>query len=222
MFSAAIFDMDGLLIDSERVIMQAWIEAARAAGVVLRPEACAAVIGLADAESDEILAGLLGGRDVFTVVRSTAERRCAVQATEHTFPLKSGARELLFLLRAAEVPCAIASSSSIPDVRQRLSGVGILEYFDALAGGNEVARGKPDPAVYELAAARLGAAPTACLAFEDSGHGALAALGAGAQVVLVPDLQTLPAEWSTRSLRILARLDDAIEHLPDWFGTGSS
>ena len=217
MFSAAIFDMDGLLIDSERVYMHAWIEAARAAGVELRPEAYVSVIGLADAESDGFLTGLLGGPEVFADVGAAVDKRFGAATDEPAFPLKRGARELLALLREAEIPCAVASSTCAADVRRRLAEVGVLGHFAALAGGDEVPRGKPDPAVYQLAARRLGTPPAACLAFEDSEHGALAALGAGAQVVLVPDLRAPPPKLATRSLRVLATLTDAIEHAPSWF-----
>ena len=113
--------------------------------------------------------------------------------------------------------CGVASSSRAAEIRQRLQAVGVLHTFASIAGGDEVPRGKPDPAVYELAASRLGVPASACLVFEDSENGALAALAAGAQVVLVPDLRTPSNAVAGRSLHVLSSLHDAIGQVPHWF-----
>jgi HAD superfamily hydrolase (TIGR01509 family) len=130
------------------------------------------------------------------------------------FPLKPGALQLLALLRQRGVPCAVASSTYVEEVRRRLAQVGVLDFFQALAGGDEVLRSKPDPAVYLLAASRLGVAPAQCLAFEDSDHGARAAHVAGLRVVLVPDLKA--HEFASAYLH-LASLADAMTHVDRWF-----
>ena len=217
MFHAAIFDMDGLLIDSERAIMRAWIDAARDVGIALEPDAYAAVVGRSAPESTEILVALLGGPDAFRAVRSRAADVLARGRRDPVFPLKSGVRDLLTLLQAMDIRCGVASSSSAAEIRHRLGAVDVLPHFRAVAGGDEVPRGKPDPAVYRLAAERLGVPATACLAFEDSENGARAALAAGAQVVLVPDLRTLPESVARSSIGVLRTLTDAIECVPGWF-----
>lgn len=216
-YQAAIFDMDGLLIDSERTIMQAWIDAAAATGVTLQAEAYAPIIGLAEPESDAILTGLLGGPAAFSAIRARAIDLLSAEDEAVAFPLKAGAAALLGALQAADVVCGVASSSRAAEIRQRLQEVGILHFFAAIAGGDEVPRGKPDPAVYELAASRLGVPASACLVFEDSENGALAALAAGAQVVLVPDIRAPSEAVAGRSLQVLGSLQDAIGHLPHWF-----
>jgi HAD superfamily hydrolase (TIGR01509 family) len=217
MFDAAIFDMDGLLIDSERTIMRAWVESAHAFGISLQPDAYASVVGRAEPESTQILTSLLGGTDAFLAVRSRAADFLSREKRDPVFALKTGARELLALLQSMEVRCAVASSSSATEIRHRLGAVDVLPHFGAIAGGDEVPRGKPDPAVYRLAAERLGVPASACLAFEDSENGARAALAAGAQVVLVPDLRPPPASVAAMSVRVLRTLTDAIEHVPGWF-----
>ena len=93
----------------------------------------------------------------------------------------------------------------------------MLQFFKAITGGDEVDRGKPDPAVYRLAAQRLGVPVDACLAFEDSANGAHAAASAGIAVVIVPDLKPPTAEVAELSFGILGKLDGAIEHVADWF-----
>ncbi|MCW5797001.1 MAG: HAD family phosphatase [Nitrospira sp.] len=209
MFAAAIFDMDGLLLDSERVIMQAWLDAARECGVHLSPADYLPVVGKADVESDAMLASLLGGPNMFCRVMTRVEELLARQTSEPIFPLKPGAQEILSALHVRQVPCAVASSTHIREIERRLRTVGVRDYFSAVSGGNEVFRGKPDPAVYELSANRLGVSPEACLAFEDSEHGIAAATAAGMRVVMVPDLK-LPSAHATERLIILNTLHEPL------------
>jgi len=216
LFSAAIFDMDGLLLDSERVIMQAWLAAARAERLPLSEPDFLLVVGRGAQESNAMLSQLLGSPGSFELVRDRARTWLAAQPGV-VFPLKAGALPLLELLRARGVPCAVASSTRIGEVRRRLARVGVLDYFQALAGGDEVSRSKPDPAVYLLAAARLGTPPAQCLAFEDSDHGARAAHDAGLRVVVVPDLKRYEFEPAYMTL---ASLEDATAHVDHWFERG--
>lgn len=219
MFSCAIFDMDGTLVDSERVIMRAWVDAARELGIALEPEAYAEVIGLNQRQSVEVLVSLLGGDRAYAGVRARVADRLSTGGSDITFPAKSGAMALLDALGAMSIPCAVASSSTAAEIRHRLAGAGVLERFRAIAGGDEVPRGKPDPGVYELAVRRLGVAARTCVAFEDSEHGAAAALAAGLSVVLVPDLRALPLTLEQQSLCVIGTLAEAIEHLPVWFSS---
>lgn len=217
-YTAAVFDMDGLLIDSERAIMRAWCEAAAAYGRALAPVDYAQVIGRAAPESDRILAALLGGREAFEAVREHAVARLAHDHAEQAFALKHGAAELLARLHARGVRCAVASSSSVHEIEHRLGRVGVRLLFESVSGGDEVPRGKPDPALYRLAASRLGVPAHRCLAFEDSENGVRAALAAGLGVVAVPDLRPLPAEVTARCRRVLDSLADALDVVPAWFG----
>lgn len=216
--SAAIFDMDGTLVDSERVLMSEWLSAARALGHPLSAEDYAQVIGLEDEASTEILISLLGGAAAFGAVRARVRTALDAASGDLHFPLKSGVRQVLASLRKRSIPCAVASSSSAAEIQERLSRAAILGDFTATAGGDEVPRGKPDPAVYRLAASRLGIPPDRCLAFEDSTHGAAAATAAGARVVIVPDVR-MPTEQMLKSVfMVLPTLADAMPRLDDWFG----
>lgn len=216
MFSAAIFDMDGLLVDSERTIMNAWIDVARAHGAALSAADYLQIVGRSFREGQTILARLLGD-DTFRVVSAQVRAQLAAPQPHPKFPLKAGAQALLSALADAGVPCAVASSSACDVIRTRLHAVGVLGHFAAIAGGDEVARGKPDPAVYRLAAERLNVSAPACIAFEDSDFGALAAARAGASVVTVPDLKAPTSEIVALSLRVLDSLDDAVALVPAWF-----
>ncbi|MEM5328075.1 HAD family phosphatase [Paraburkholderia sp. JHI2823] len=218
MFSAAIFDMDGLLIDSERTIMNTWIAVGREMGVHIRPGDYVEIIGRSLHECHTMLARMFGTEPVFQEALTRARQRLQSPTTPPVYPLKPGVHGLLTTLLNAGVPCAVASSSSGQEIRTRLARVGVLDFFDAIAGGDEVSRGKPDPAVYELAASRLRKSPSDCLAFEDSENGVLAAHRAGIRVVTVPDLKQPSVEVMRVSLTILASLDQAIECVSTWFG----
>lgn len=219
MFAAAIFDMDGLLIDSERPIMAAWIEAARTLDIELSHSQYLQVVGLASAESQRILAGLLGGAAAYDHALGHVRGRLQLTRSDGAplFPAKPGAAEFLAALRERGTRCAVASSSTRAQIQGCLGSLGLLHHFSAFAGGDEVLRAKPDPALYLLAAERLGVRPADCIAFEDSENGAKAALAAGMRVVVVPDLKHPPAAIAERAFHVLASLHEAVPHLPRWF-----
>src|SRR5579862_2501079 len=177
--------MDGLLLDSERVIMQTWLSCAREQGMALSEADFLTVVGAGAAESRSRLTQLLGSRTAFETVRNLARDQLNAQPGI-VFPLKPGAIQILRLLHDRGVPCAVASSTRVSEVRRRLEKVGVFGFFRAIAGGDEVSDSKPDPAVYLLAAQRLDVEPTECLAFEDTDHGAKAAHAAGMRVILIP------------------------------------
>lgn len=219
MFAAAIFDMDGLLIDSERPIMAAWIEAARTLDIEFSHSQYMQVVGLSTAESEVVLSSLLGGVEAYRHAVAHVRRQLPLERSDGAplFPIKAGAAEFLDALRAQGIRCAVASSSTSGQIQACLGSLDLLHHFSAFAGGDEVARAKPDPALYLLAAERLGVAPADCIAFEDSENGAKAALAAGMRVVVVPDLKHPPVSITERAFHVLDSLHDAVPHLPRWF-----
>ena len=216
-FKAAIFDMDGLLIDSERAISQAWLAGAKALGFPLEMHDFVEVIGRAAPESDAFLIDLLGSEQAFRDVAAHARTLLPHEGGSPVFPLKTGALPLLQALHAAGIPCGVASSSSVAEIRHRLGHVDVLKYFRCVTGGDEVTHGKPDPSLYLLAAERLGVAPSDCIAFEDSENGARAAQAAGVRVVIVPDLKQPSPDVAARAHGVIGSLADAVAHVPHWF-----
>lgn len=211
MFHAAVFDMDGLLIDSERAIMSAWIDAARATGVSLEEADYLPLVGRSRQHCYEFLLDRLGGEAAF----QGAFKRVQGKLLNAHFPLKQGAAALLGYLGRHGIPCAVASSTEVQEVRRRLAVTGILDCFSVICGGDEVERGKPDPSVFNLAAKRLGQKPSDCLAFEDSLNGIRAAQAAGMPVVVVPDLV---APDVSAAFQVLPTLEHSQAFLPAWFG----
>jgi HAD superfamily hydrolase (TIGR01509 family) len=216
LFDAAIFDMDGLLLDSERPIRAAWLRAAAVRGIALSADDYQSVIGTSEAESRRRLGALLGGDHVYAMLRADA----AHALRDATFPPKPGALRRLDVLRENGVATAVASSTVRREVERRLDVAGLGRYVESVTGGDEVAagRGKPHPDLYWLAAERIRTRPSRCIVFEDSEPGALAALAAGMQVVVVPDLKAPPAAVCRAALHVLDSLESGLGHCATWFG----
>jgi len=206
-FKAAIFDMDGLLIDSERIIMQACITAAQQVGITYTHAEYVELIGRAGPDSTRIMVEQLGGESNFNLVMQGLDALLAER--NNTFPLKHGASELLKHYQDNNIICSVASSSATHHISHRLSQVGVLDYFSHITSGQEVTRGKPNPDIYLLAVNKLGLKAEECIAFEDSETGARAAIAAGLRVVVVPDLKQ-PSEFVVQNSHL------TIESLNDW------
>jgi HAD superfamily hydrolase (TIGR01509 family) len=204
---AAIFDMDGLLIDSERIIMQACIVSAKQVGITYTQAEYVELIGRAGPDSTRIMVEQLGGMENFNLVMQGLDAQLAQY--NHTFPLKQGALDLLKHYQSNNVICSVASSSPTHHITHRLSHVGVLDYFNHITSGQEVTRGKPSPDIYLLAVEKLGIKAEECIAFEDSENGALAAIAAGLKVVVVPDLKQ-PSDY------VREHCHQVITSLEDW------
>jgi beta-phosphoglucomutase-like phosphatase (HAD superfamily) len=185
---AVILDMDGLLLDTERVALDTFLDAARELGVG------AATQGLFDTfigknwtTTQSLLRDAVGTTDALRLVgnwKTAFETRVGSGG----IPTKPGAGELLSFLRTTGLPFALATSTGRDMTLNQLTAAGLIGYFDTLATGDEVVHGKPSPDIYLLAAGRLGVDPSACLALEDSPPGVEAAHRAGMRVIMVPDL----------------------------------
>lgn len=216
MFQAVIFDMDGLLLDSERPIRDAWIEVGREIGVMLDAPTYQRVIGRNMTDVHAIL-GEVFGVEVYQRASARVADLLEERHARQGYAAKAGAGELLAWLGERGVNCGLASSSYRAKILRRLGQAALLDHFAAIAGGDEVARGKPSPDVYLLAAERLGVDPAACLAFEDSDNGARAALQAGMKVVIVPDL-IQPHPEVAAQCTLLTSLEAAQALCDAWFG----
>ncbi len=183
-----IFDMDGVIFDSERLYIECCEEAADVFGMENIVEACRRCIGLTSAVTEAILLEMY--RDAGLVARFR-ERSAALftdRCRRGLLEVKPGAAELLKSLKAAGVRTAIASSTRTEIVKNELRDAGLLDCFTAIVGGDQVQRSKPNPDIFLKAAELLGAAPEACLVIEDSYNGIRAAKAAGMTAVMVPDL----------------------------------
>lgn len=217
MYNAAVFDMDGLLLDSERPIRDAWLQVALENGIEFSESAYLEVVGRNHADSTSILVDYIGDEVIFQKVCAQVDVLLSDRTEAVGYQVKPGAIELLSLLREREIPCCVASSTNRIEVRRRLQKSGLDRFFDAIAGGDEVLKGKPGPDLFLLAAERLGVNPRHCLVFEDSEHGARGAIAAGMSAMLVPDLKTPSASVQAKCVTILPSLVQALPLCEAWF-----
>jgi HAD superfamily hydrolase (TIGR01509 family) len=184
---AVVFDMDGVLIDSEPLHREAILSSCRALGYAMTSEQHLQMIGAPWDRNRVRLAGWFGAEfpaEAFLADCSTRFRALAADGV----PLRPGVRELVAFLDARGIPSAVATSAGRATATQHLSRTGLLDGFRAVVTRDDVSRGKPDPDVFLLAAERLGVDPAVCLALEDSNNGVRAASAAGMMTVMVPDL----------------------------------
>lgn len=192
-YQAAIFDLDGTLIDTEGPLIRAGIAALADLGHEVELEFMLRLVGVGPDEGHEKLCSHIGV-DLDRATLDAAWTAAAQEALSGVIPLRPGAAELLATLNAQGTPKAIATNSGTASALRKLASAGIEGQFNAahVVGHDAVAVPKPAPDVYLAAAARLGVTPAACVAFEDSEPGVAAALAAGMVVVHVPDMA--PAE----------------------------
>ncbi|HEY6744972.1 MAG TPA: HAD family phosphatase [Mycobacteriales bacterium] len=182
--AAIVFDLDGVLVDSERVWDSVRQQVVADRGGHWPAEATTAMQGMSTPEWAAYLAGLIGGGDP----EELAKQVVAAMADRYReqVPLLPGAVDAVRAL-AGRWPLAVASSSPPELIRVVLAAAGVADRFRVTVSSEEVARGKPAPDVYLAAAERLGVDPTACVAIEDSANGLRSAAAAGMTVVAVPN-----------------------------------
>jgi HAD superfamily hydrolase (TIGR01509 family) len=202
--AAVIFDMDGLLFDSETLYQEAVLLAATEHGREVAADFFARTVGLPSAQSRALLLSQFGDGFAVDEFQAAWVRHFWVIA-ETRLALKPGAVELLDLLDRLRLPRAIATSSSRTTVDRHLSAHGLLDRFDAIVAHGDYDTGKPAPDPFLRAAERLGADPARCLALEDSHNGVRAAVAAGMMTIMVPDL--LEATEEMRALCLLVARD---------------
>jgi HAD superfamily hydrolase (TIGR01509 family) len=208
---AVIFDMDGLLVDSERTTRDVWQASTAACGFVLSDEVYLTLIGLGAEEAERVLAERFGDRFLVPTFRDHRKARIRDLTAAGGAPFKPGAREIVAWVASLGIPVGLATSSRRDDVRERL-GV-LADVFATITTRDDVQRGKPNPDIYLAAAASLGVEPSNCLALEDSFAGIRAAVAAGMPVLMVPDLAQPTQEITDLAVAVFVSLIEAREAL---------
>jgi HAD superfamily hydrolase (TIGR01509 family) len=192
MIDAVIFDLDGVLIDSEQLWNEAKEELVRSVGGRWLEEASTAMLGMSSPEWSAYMHDSLGVKLAPSQINTEVVRRMEGMYRSQ-LPLLPGAVDAVRSL-AASWPLALASSSNRELIDLVLSLAGLAGAFAATVSSEEVPRGKPAPDVYLEAARRLGVQPARCVAIEDSGNGLRAAAAAGIAVIAVPNPHYPPSE----------------------------
>jgi HAD superfamily hydrolase (TIGR01509 family) len=214
---AVLLDMDGTLLDTEPSYVSALTAALDAFGYPDATATCHALIGIPGAECEALLSARYGENfPLADVIEAFAVR--SDEIFREGMPLKPGTIELLDALREAGCPFAVVTSTSRQTAERHLTFGGIRARFDTLVTFDDVARGKPSPDIYLLAAARLGVRPQACVAIEDSNPGIAAAYAAEMIAIMVPDLVPPTEETRAKCAAVLPDLHEVLKMLRERFG----
>lgn len=202
MIRGVVFDMDGVLFDTERISRDSWIFTAERWGIQGIEEVYVRVIGVNHHDGVDILHDAYGADFDCERFMEDCHLKMEEMLEKDGIPVKAGVRELLSYLKTNHYPVAICSSTSVPVILDHLKVTGLAEYFDQIVGGNMVKHSKPQPDIYLKACEVLGQKPEECLAIEDSPNGIRAASRAGLIPVMVPDLVAPTEELRQLSFRI--------------------
>lgn len=211
---AVLFDMDGLMIDTESLSTEAFINSAKAQGYNMTKEETLKVLGFTKANIYQFWIDYFQGTNVDGKKLVDDHYEYIENVLYTVGPEKMPyVEELLKYLKENNYKIAVASSSDTADIKNNLEKTKLEKYIDEIASGAEVENGKPAPDVFLLAAKRLGVDPKDCLILEDSKAGIKAGKASGAMVFMVPDMFTVDKECEDTADRILTNLGEVIEIL---------
>lgn len=215
-YKGAIFDMDGLLFDTERIYQQTWQEIAAEKGVKLDGGFVKAISGTNGSHMCRVIERYYhvpDGTAIMDECMGRIRRKLAVHV-----PVKKGVHEILDFFQKKGMRIAVASSSAVRQIESNLETAGIRGYFSAVVSGTQVSRGKPEPDIFLYAAERIGCAPDACFVFEDSENGIKAGYAAGCTTIMVPDLMEASASilpYCRKICRDLLQAEQEISRMLD-------
>jgi len=210
--SAVIFDMDGLLLDSERIALRVFQEICDQYSLGDQFPLYMRILGTNNTTTQTILDTVLPA----DIDRDEFRTRWTDRYTEETrnpVPLMQGVLALLDYLESRNIPKAVATSTDTDRALDKLANADIAHRFTTITGGDQIKHGKPAPDIYLKAATSLQADPLACMALEDSPNGVRAALAADMQVIQIPDLLQPDAQLRSLGHTVLTDLDAVIEHI---------
>jgi len=205
-----IFDMDGTLVDTEKIYRRAWIETADFFGVERKPDLAVAMSGSGVKQMPSIL------RRFYTAEEVDADKYIAkvfervVVEAEKNLEVKSGVEEILQYFFENKIPMAVASSSETFIIEKRVKKLGWEKYFSVLVGGDQIKNSKPAPDIFILAAEKIKIAPTDCYVFEDSFNGVRAGAAAKCSTIMVIDCAEPTEEIKNLCTAVFDNMLDAL------------
>ncbi len=203
-----IFDMDGVIFDSEKLVLDSWEAVGGKYGIPDVGKILTDCIGTSKAKTQEIIYEHYGKDFDFEKYSKEASQLFHAHVRESGLPMKKGVRELLQYLKEEKIPVGLASSTRLAAVEEELKQAGLYDYFRVVVGGDQLKRSKPEPDIYLMACEKMGISPENAYAVEDSYNGIRAAYSAGMMPIMVPDL--LPATEEMRE-KSIAVFDDLLQ-----------
>ena len=188
MIKGIVFDMDGLMFDTERLAVEGWVFAGKQMGLDIAEDIVIRTLGLNIEDTKRILSSCLGEAFDFSAARKIRVDYVTSYIDDNGIPIKAGLMELLEYLYSNHFKVTIATSTERERAQYYISKAGISKYFDKIVCGDMIKRGKPEPDIYLRASEAIGVDAYECLALEDSPLGILSAYRAGMRPVMIPDL----------------------------------
>lgn len=213
MIKGAVFDMDGLMFDSERLVYEIWQEMMDEQGFEYNIEVFKRTIGLRSDKSEELYSSLYGERFQYKQLKQRCRETFIRRVTAEGVPVKRGLFELLGFLRDNRIKMAVATSTSSQTALKVLKMADVYDFFDEFVCGDDVKNSKPDPEIFLTAAERIGIEPENCAAFEDSINGIKSAFAAGMTTIMVPDFLQPTEEIKPMISCLCSNLSQAIQFL---------
>lgn len=186
--NTVIFDMDGLMFDTERVFVLAWDYAGEKIGIGKAGYMVHKTLGMNTAASEKIWQKEFGDSYNQSELKRYTKDFFTQYYAKNTIPVKKGLYVLLEYLKEKNYKLAVASSSPKWEIENHLKESGVYQYFSAIVSGDMVTKSKPEPDIYLKACELVGEKPENCYALEDSQSGLLAAYMAGCKPIMIPDL----------------------------------
>lgn len=211
MVQGVIFDMDGLMFDTEPVWGACWAPVCAKYGIEVPEAMVAGVRGCAGETMHAALRKYLGNDAPVEQIWVDEKAMVHEIVANEGVPKKEGLDELLEYLHDCAIPLAVASSSTQEAIRNNLRNGGIDKYFDVLLSGESLGKGKPDPLIFLETAKMLGTEPARTIVLEDSFNGVEAGSRGGFITVMVPDLAQPTDEVRAMATVVIERLDDLID-----------
>lgn len=210
MIKALLFDLDGLLFNSERIVQRSWNRAGQEAGYGNVGEHIYNTMGMNVVKRKEYFLKTFGKDFPYEKFRERTREIFGEIAQNEGVEIKPGAKELICYAKQMGYKIAVVTSSGEDYASGLLKSKGIYEYFDSFVYGTMVKHSKPHPEAYQKAAEMIGIIPEYCIAFEDAPAGVEAATAAGIDTIMVPDMIKPDEETKLRAWKVIERLDDAI------------
>lgn len=208
-----IFDMDGLMFDTERIYYRGWQEAAKAYGYEITWEIYTQIVARNSEYIGRVLRKILGEDLPYDALVSKKRALSDEIVAREGITKKPGLMQLLTQLEEKGIKKAVATSSYREKALRYLDMAGVKERFDGIICGNEVEESKPNPDIFLKAAALIGVAPEACLVLEDSRLGIEAAQRAGMTGIFIPDLVACDDEIRSYASYVMTSLEDVVTFL---------
>lgn len=215
MIKAVLFDMDGVLIDTEKYLTKFWQQAAKEAGLALDITECYMFRSFASRYASKAFQEKYGDNYDYFAIRSRRKELMEEHLKANGIEMKPEVRETLQTLKEKGYQIAVVTATDEERTRKYLTETGIYDWFDSIICATMVERGKPFPDIYLYACEKIGCKPEECMAVEDSPNGVQAASAAGCKTVMVPDLTLPDEELEKKVIGVASVLGEILQYVDE-------